>query len=110
MSKKPWQKWSPSITMMEAIRVTGKGFAVEMQWDACFSPDLGTWLSVLSGSANTAKEYVVFSALPVISAIVGPNTQVNVDGMGWNEPLNMGSIILGTSRSGKSPAYDLTVR
>ncbi len=58
---------------------------------------------------NTSKEYLLFSALPGNAAVVGPNTKIHVDGQWWYEPLNVGSIILGTAGSGKSPANELGV-
>ena len=107
---KNWQKQNmPTLVIADTVRITGKRLALEMPWERCLSLGLGRYLGILSGSVNTSKECVLFSILPSIASMVGPTTRVNIDGMKWFEPLNVGSIILGTAGSGKSPAYNLAV-
>ena len=108
MSRKNWN--IPSLTAREALDITGRGFSVKLNWEGALSEQVRDWIDILSGSVNTATEYVLFSTIPAISAIVSPRTKVRVDGMGWYEPVNTGSIILGPSGAGKSSAYALTIK
>ena len=107
----PLRPMSPaySFSQGEMSKIVTDAQDVPFPWNEAVPEKIRDWFEVFGKSHNTALEYVFVGALVTAAAIMGPKCFVRVRET-YQEPTNLFAICIGFPGSGKSQAYNMTVR
>ena len=107
----PLRPMSPaySFSQGEMSKIVTDAQDVPFPWNEAIPEKIRDWFEVFGKSHNTAPEYVFVGALVTAAAIMGPKCFVRVRET-YQEPTNLFAICIGFPGSGKSQAYNMTVR